>query len=615
LRRWFVAAVRRYPWHSLGLVVLSVLTSLADGLSVSLLIPFLNTLFSSGQSDASDGGWLSELQAAVTSFAGEGRELLAVSIAIVALVAVRCALGYVEGAIGNWIGGQISCSIRSRIHFNLLKTNFEYLCVNDNARLLNALDGETWKAADAVAGCFGLVTSGGMVLVFTSLLFYISWELTLIVAVLVGLVSVVMLLFDGRIRSFGARTVLAAEQLSERAVELFDAMRMIRAFGREQDAQARYVHASDQLFHITDRSERLSRLAGSVQETLYAVTFVAVVFSALSLGFTGAPLIAYLALLHRLQPHVRALDEGRMNLVSLTASIETVSTLLEIPHWDAATKAQLRPASVKRSIRFEHVTFAYSGKDNESRKALDDVSLEVRVNQMTAIVGWSGAGKSTLTNLLFRFYDPSDGRITIDGTPLQEYDLGWWRGQLAIAGQDADLISGTIRENIAYGKEGASFDEICTAAKQASVHDFILTLPKGYETRIGSRGVLLSGGQRQRIGLARALIRGSGILVLDEATNSLDSMTENEVMKSLEAARGKLTILVIAHRLSTTRMADHVVVLAAGRVAEAGTPQELYRQDGLYAQMVHLQELAQLRGLAMPEQTGLLPGSGDEPTS
>ena len=190
--------------------------------------------------------------------------------------------------------------------------------------------------------------------------------------------------------------------------------------------------------------------------------------------------------------------------------------------------------------------------------------------------------------------------------PLDRLDLDWWRGQLAIAGQDAELIGGTIRDNIAYGKEGATFAEIVDAAKRASVHDFVSSLPLGYETRVGSRGVLLSGGQRQRIGLARALLRRKGILVLDEATNSLDSMTEAEILRSLEELRDQMTIIVIAHRLSTTRTADHVIALADGKVAEAGTPPELLRSGGLYCKMVQLQDLAELRGFALrpvdPEQ-------------
>jgi subfamily B ATP-binding cassette protein MsbA len=214
---------------------------------------------------------------------------------------------------------------------------------------------------------------------------------------------------------------------------------------------------------------------------------------------------------------------------------------------------------------------------------------------MTAIVGVSGAGKTTLSNLLFRFHDPQSGQITVDGVPLTEIDLSWWRRQLSIAGQDADLISGTIRDNIAYGLSEVAADRVVDAARKASAHAFISALPMGYDTRVGERGILLSGGQRQRIGLARALIRESGILVLDEATNSLDSMTEAEVLASLEALHGT-TVIVIAHRLSTTRMADQIVVLSGGRVVESGTPAVLYQEDGLFSKMVKLQELSHIVG-------------------
>jgi subfamily B ATP-binding cassette protein MsbA len=343
-----------------------------------------------------------------------------------------------------------------------------------------------------------------------------------------------------------------------------------------------------------------------LRDVLYAVNFVIVIFVALALGIGGATMIAYLALLHRLQPHVRAIDEARMELVSLGGSIDTVAALLALAPWSPGAGREIQPDAVESGVRFDRVSFAYSGKDLEKRNALDEVSLEFPVGKMTAVVGWSGAGKTTLINLLFRFYDPSSGSITLNGVPLQQLDLDWWRSQLSIAGQDAELIGGTIRENIAYGKEGATFEEIVDAAKRASVHDFVSSLPLGYETRVGSRGVLLSGGQRQRIGLARALLRRQGILVLDEATNSLDSMTEAEVLRSLEELREQMTIIVIAHRLSTTRTADQVIALADGKVAEAGTPAELLRNSGLYSKMVQLQDLAELRGFALrpvdPEQ-------------
>jgi ABC-type multidrug transport system fused ATPase/permease subunit len=593
-RRWFFRALRRYPASSLALVALSIFNSLADGLSVSLLIPFLTLLFDGEAIGVAGNGLLGKTIETISRYAGKGHELAAVSGLIVALVALRCAIGFVEGMISSWINGSISKAIRQRVHENLLNVDYEFICVNDNGKLLNTLDAQTWSATEAITTYFSLFTSICMATVFSSILLVISWQLTLLVALLVGLVSAAMLPFDKRVRALGADSLQASEDLSERAVELFDAMRMIRVFGREARAQARYEAASQRMLDITMRDHNLGSLAGSVQEVLYAINFVAVVFFAQWIGLGGAILIGYLALLHRLQPHVRDIDGARMHLASRSAAVLAVAKLLQLPRWNPRSEG-LRPAQVRTAIRFDGVTFAYSGKDAEERNALEDATLEFPIGKVTGVVGWSGSGKTTLINLLFRFHDPERGSITVDGIPLRRLDLAWWRSRLSIAGQDADLLGGTIRENIALGKENATFEEIVHAAKTASVHDFVQTLPRGYETRIGGRGMLLSGGQRQRIGLARALVRESPILVLDEATNSVDAMTESEILRALQELRGKMTIIVIAHRLSTIRTADHIVALDAGRVVETGPPAELMRHRGLYAQMVELQELAHLR--------------------
>ena len=402
LWRWFFTALRRHPWHSAAMVVLSVLNSVADGLSVSLLIPFLIMLFGGG-GEAPEAGTFESALLVVTRFAGPGREIAFVSGLIVLLVAFRSAVAYVEGLVSNWISGKISCDIRSQIHENLLRVNFEYVCVNDNGRLLNALDGEAWSATDAITTLFGLFTSLCMALVFSTILLLISWKLTIVVVLLVVVVSVVTLAFDRRLRSISVKSVVAAEDLSERAMELFGAMRMIRAYGRERQAQQAYDQASHRLFEISMRQCRVAGGADMVRDVLYAVNFVVVIFVALGLGIGGATMIAFLALLHRLQPHVRAIDEARMELVSLGGSIDTVAGLLQLTPWSPGSGREIQPDAVEAGVRFDRVSFAYSGKDLEKRNALDEVSLEFPVGKMTAVVGWSGAGKTTLINLLFRF--------------------------------------------------------------------------------------------------------------------------------------------------------------------------------------------------------------------
>ena len=585
---WFVAAARRYPLPSAALIVLSVVNTLADGLSITLLIPFLTVLFAR---DAEPEGLLGRALRLVSDYAGAGNELIAISGLILVLVALRCACAYVAGSIAVWISASLSCEIRARIHENLLKVDYGFLITNKQGRFMNALDDEAWSATDAVTSFFDLFTSLCMILVFSTILLVVSWKLSCFVFLFGVAASAFLLILDQRSKVIGAESLVAAETLSDHAVELLGAMRVIRAFGREPEAQTSYVRASRRLFELAVRRERVRLLNGGLQEVVYAASVVVIVFVALGLEVPTAALVAYLALLHRLQPHVVAVNKARNFLASISASVETVANLLDLHGAHPTEPGGLRVDRFEGAIQFQNVSFAYSGQDAEQRPALDAATLEIPFGKTTAIVGSSGAGKSTLINLLFRFYVPERGSITVAGRSLADLDVAWWRSQLSLAGQDAELLSGTIFENISYGKEGATLEEVTGAAQRASVHDFIMSLPKGYETRVGSRGMLLSGGQRQRIGLARALVRKSAILVLDEATNSVDSMTESEILEFINELKGEATVIIVAHRVRTTRSADHVVSLAEGRVIEAGPPDVLATGDGPYRRMLELQQL------------------------
>lgn len=609
LFQWVGKVFRQYPGRTVLLLCLSVLSSIADGLSISLLIPLLGTLFQgAGIGDTGQGPLVGAL-VRLTNIAGPDNRLAVIAGAIVALVSVRAILVYWDGRIIQWISGRISHEIRSKIHANLLGVDYQFIFVNDNGKLLNTLDGETARTTDAITSLFGLFTNLCMVAAFTTILLFISLKLTLIVIALVGIISLLRRTIDGHVRRLGEEMVEATDDLSSRSCELFDSMRMIRAFGREAQAQNAYERASSRLFDLGMRISNLSGFASAAQEILYAAVFAVLIFAAIGMGVGEAALVAFLALLHRMQPHVKSLDETRTHLLALTGSVQAVSRLLELEQWSEQASGKRTLPVLSQGVRFEDVSFSYAGKAHERRNALDELTLDIPIGKTTAIVGSSGAGKSTLTNLLFRFHDPEAGGVSVDGVPLRDLDLEWWRSQLSIAGQDTDLVSGTLRENIAYARPDASDAEVEEVAQAADIHDFIVSLPKGYETQVGTRGLLLSGGQRQRIQMARALLRKDGILILDEATNALDSMTESEVFKSLETLHGKRTIIVIAHRLSTTRAADQVIVLAKGRVAEQGAPGELYRRGGIFSKMVALQELSYVVNSEETEAPAAVSGS------
>ncbi len=275
-----------------------------------------------------------------------------------------------------------------------------------------------------------------------------------------------------------------------------------------------------------------------------------------------------------------------MALSAFSSSVEEVKRLL-----DETDKPYLRggarvPPSIGKEILFENVSLHYNA---EQSGALENVSCSINFGQTTALVGPSGAGKSSLINLICRFYDPSSGRVLIDGIPLPELDLAWWRSQIALVSQDIVLFNASVADNIRYGKLDASDDELLEAARKAHALEFIEDLPDGFKTPLGDWGSRLSGGQRQRLALARAFIRDPKILILDEATNSLDLISEKVIQDALEEFGHGRTVLIIAHRISTIEHADKVIVLDGGKIAESGSVNELLATGGLFSRFYALQ--------------------------
>jgi subfamily B ATP-binding cassette protein MsbA len=282
---------------------------------------------------------------------------------------------------------------------------------------------------------------------------------------------------------------------------------------------------------------------------------------------------------------LRKLSRANNDLQVGLAAAKRIFSILDTPLGVTSPPGARRVASFEDRIVYEGVGFAYA----EGVPVLSSIDLEVEKGKIVAIVGPSGAGKSTLLDLLPRFYDPSDGRVTIDGNDLREIDLASLRGLMGIVTQETILFNDTVRSNIAYGLEGARDEEIVAAARAANAHDFIEAMPSGYDTEIGERGLKLSGGERQRMAIARAILKNPAILIFDEATSSLDTGSERLVQEAIEHLMTGRTVLVIAHRLSTVRNADRIVVIDDGRIKESGTHQELMDLGGLYRHLYDMQ--------------------------
>jgi ABC-type multidrug transport system fused ATPase/permease subunit len=385
---------------------------------------------------------------------------------------------------------------------------------------------------------------------------------------------------------------IAASAMSAFLMDSLQGVRQIKAFGRQRHEDERFAKRADDL--------RASTLGVMKVWAMYspAMTFSASLGTALVLGIGGrlvvtgrltvGELVSFILYLSMFYEPLGRLHGLNQMLQAARAAGERVFDILdarEERHEPTARRDRALAEPVRGAVRYENIRFAYG----KGRAAIDDVSLQAEPGEMVALVGPTGAGKSTLVNLLPAFYKPDSGRITIDGQDIAEISLESLRSQISVVSQEAFLFNGTVRENILYGRLDAGEAELLAASRAANCHDFILHLPEGYDSRVGERGVKLSVGEKQRVSIARALLKNAPILILDEATASVDTATEKLIQEALERLMANRTSFVIAHRLSTIANADQILVLRHGQIVESGTRQALLEQNGLYAKLSRIQ--------------------------
>jgi subfamily B ATP-binding cassette protein MsbA len=522
------------------------------------------------------------------------QEVALIAWGIVGVYLLKGIGSYVSSYLMADVGQRVVMDLRNDLYRHILGQSADFFAHGATGRLLSRINNDVGQVQQAVSETVGDLARESLSLVgFAGLLLYYDARLTLVCMTGAPLIVYPLIRLGQRVRRTTRRSQEAVEQLSHLSSEAFTGHRIVKAFGTEKHEADKFTRAGHQLFRTNMKVTAALSSLPPLMELIGGVGMAgALVYGSAQIAdnrLTTGQFALFISTLFLMYGPAKKLSRVNANLQQAVAASERIFELLDI-HSEVKEQPGAGPLTPFQDlIEFKEVGFGYA--DGPGR-ILRGVSFPVRAGQMVAIVGRSGAGKTTLVNLLPRFYDVSAGAILIDGVDIRDVTLASLRQQIGIVTQDTVLFDDSIATNIAYGSPAASPREIEAAARAANAHDFIVALPRAYDTMIGERGQRLSGGQRQRLAIARALLKNAPILVLDEATSALDTESELLVQDALANLMLNRTSFVIAHRLSTIRRADAIIVLERGRVVEIGRHDELLtRPDGAYATLYQLQLL------------------------